>query len=242
MEDASGMKPYYGIDAPGVVRNLAIACIALCLVSVYFPMLTIGSLRIELSGLIWSGFFCGLGATLMLGYSLYGKYRHRDKMLNFVTWSGNEQLLDIGTGLGLLMIGAAHKIINGKSIGIDIWNVEDLTGNTLKGALKNAKIEGVAHKVEILNENVMDMSFANNTFDVILTNMCLHNIYTVDGRKTACEQIARVLKKDGTAVISDWKHVKEYNQHFIALGLRTELLPAAYFTTFPAITTLIVKK
>jgi len=61
----------------------------------------------------------------MLGYSLYGKYRHRDKMLNFVTWSGNEQVLEILTGLELLMIGAAHKIINGKSVGIDIWNVED---------------------------------------------------------------------------------------------------------------------
>ena len=61
----------------------------------------------------------------MLGYSLYGKYRHRDKMLNFVTRSGNEQILDIVTGPELLMIGAAHKIINGKSVGIDIWNVED---------------------------------------------------------------------------------------------------------------------
>ncbi len=88
----------------------------------------------------------------------------------------------------------------------------------------------------------MDMSFANNTFDVILTNMCIHNIYNVEGRKTACKEIGRVLKTGGTAVVSDWRHVKEYNRNFKDLGLQTQLLPAQYFTTFPAITTVIVKK
>lgn len=242
MKNSTGSKAGYGVDAPGVIRNLGLACVILCLISIFFPVIKIGSLTLEISGLFLSGLGCGLGALLMLAYSLYGKYRHRDRMLNYIAWTGREQVLDIGTGLGLLMIGAAHRLTTGRATGIDIWNTEDLTGNNVQGALMNAQIEGVDEKVVIRNENVMHMTFSDDTFDIILSNMCIHNIYDAPGRKIACEQIARVLKPGGTAVISDWRHVKEYTLNFKQLGLETRLLSARYFTTFPAITTVIVKK
>jgi len=192
--------------------------------------------------LIWSGCGCGLGAVLMLAYSLWGKFKHRDRMLNLISWTGNEQVLDVGTGKGLLMIGAAKRLTTGKSIGIDIWNAEDLTGNNVENALQNAELEGVRGKVEILNENAMEMSFADESFDVILTNMCLHNIYNKEGRKTACKEISRVLKNGGTAIVADWRHVREYKSNFDEFGLHTKLLPANYLTTFPAVGMVLVKK
>lgn len=240
--ESSSNKARYGIDAPGVIRNLLVIGIAICCMVIFFPLVKIGSVDIDTRGLIWSGGGCIFGGLLMLAYSLYGKFKHRDRMLNYVSWKGNEQVLDVGTGKGLLMIGAAKRLTTGKSIGIDIWNGEDLSGNNIQNALNNAEIEDVSDKVEIKNENVMDMSFADNTFDVILTNMCIHNIYNVEGRKTACKEIGRVLKTGGTAIVSDWRHVKEYNRNFKELGLQTQLLPARYLTTFPAITTVIVKK
>jgi len=232
----------YGLDAPGVIRNLFLAGVALCIIVILFPIVKIGSVEIDTSGLIWSGMGCCLGGILMLAYSLYGKFKHRDRMLNYITWTGNEQVLDVGTGQGLLMIGAAKRLSTGKSTGIDIWNAEDLSNNNLQTALNNAVAEGVRDKTEIKNENVMEMSFADDTFDVVVSNMCIHNIYSIPGRKIACAEIARVLKPGGTAVISDWRHVKEYNKNFKELGLKTELLTANYFTTFPAITTVIIKK
>ena len=240
--ESNSNKAKYGIDAPGVIRNLIVIGVAICCIVIFFPLVKIGSVEIDTRGLLWSGGGCIFGGLLMLSYSLYGKFKHRDRMLNYVTWKGNEQVLDVGTGKGLLMIGAAKRLTTGKSIGIDIWNEEDLSGNNIQNALNNAEIEGVSDKVEIKNENVMDMSFADNTFDVILTNMCIHNIYNVEGRKIACEEIGRVLKTGGTAIVSDWRHVKEYNRNFKELGLQTQLLPAQYLTTFPAITTVIVKK
>ena len=140
------------------------------------------------------------------------------------------------------MISAAHRLTTGKSIGIDVWNAEDLSGNHLEGALKNAEKEGVADKIEVKNENVMQMSFADDTFDVILSNMCIHNIYNKQSRKTACQEIGRVLKTGGVAMISDWRHVRAYNQNFQEMGLRTQLTTANFFTTFFVITTVIVKK
>ena len=235
-------KAKYGIDAPEVVRNLGLACIILVIVAVFFPLIKIGAVDIDTRGLIWSGIGCGAGALLMLYYSLYGKFKHRDRMLSYVSWTGNEQVLDVGTGRGLVMIGAAKKLTTGHSTGIDIWNAEDLSGNTLQTALNNAAIEGVSDRITIKNENVTNMSFADKSFDVILSNMCIHNIYSAEGRKSACAEIGRVLKDGGTAIISDWRHVKEYNRNFKELNLETQLLPANYFTTFPAVSTVIVKK
>jgi arsenite methyltransferase len=242
MAETTISKANYGIDAPGVIRNLFLAALALTVVVIFFPVIKIWSVEFITGGLAWSAFGCAFGGVLMLLYSLYGKYKHRDRMLRLIDWKGDEQVLDIGTGKGLLMIGAAKKLSTGKSIGIDIWNAEDLTGNNAEAALNNAAIEGVEDKVEVLSENVMSMSFADGTFDVILSNMCIHNIYDKDGRMAACREIARVLKKGGQAVIADFRHMREYKKNFDEIGLPGKLLPANYLTTFPAVGILLVSK
>ncbi|HEY4197331.1 MAG TPA: class I SAM-dependent methyltransferase [Mucilaginibacter sp.] len=232
----------YGVDAPGVIRNLFIAAAACFIVPLFIPQIKFGNVVIDITWLFWSGLYFSLSPSLMLIYSLYGKFKHRDRMLDLISWKGDEQVLDIGTGKGLLMIGAAHKLTTGKSIGIDIWNNEDLSGNTIENALKNAGIEGVRNKISIENENAMHMSFADNSFDVVLSNLCLHNIYNKEGRNKACVEIGRVLKIGGTAVISDFRHVKEYKQNFDKLGLQTKLFTANYLTTFPPLRILLIKK
>ena len=124
-------KVNYGIDAPGVIRNLFIAAVLLSLIVFFIPDINLWSVQFITGGLLWSAGGCAFGGILMLAYSLAGKYKHRDRMLNMITWTGKEQVLDIGTGKGLLMIGAAKRLTTGKSIGIDIWNAEDLTGNNV---------------------------------------------------------------------------------------------------------------
>jgi arsenite methyltransferase len=235
-------KPNYGIDAPGVIRNLFIAAATIFIVVIFFPHIKIGIVTIDTAGLIWSSGGCALGGILMLAYSLSAKYKHRDRMLNIIKWTGHEQVLDIGTGRGLLMIGAAKRLTTGKAIGIDIWNTEDLSANNVENAMQNAEIEGVADKVEILNENAMGMSFADNRFDVILTNMVIHNIYNKAGRKKACQEIVRVLKPGGIAIISDFRHVKEYKNNFDTLDVEATYIPANYLASFPAVSMVIVQK
>lgn len=235
-------KINYGIDAPGVIRNLIIFSVIGFLLPKFYPLIRIGQLNIYIGGFIWMGITCGLMALWMLLYSLYGKLKHRDRIINLVNWSGNEMVLDVGTGRGLLMIGAAKRLTTGKSIGIDIWNLEDLTQNAMENTLDNAVLEGVKDKVDIKNDNASNMSFADNTFDVVISNLCLHNIYNIEERKKACNEIARVLKKGGTGIISDFKHMREYKNNFAQAGLHTEVFPASYFTTFPPLAILKIKK
>ena len=244
MPDKPGndQKTNYGIDAPGVIRNLFFGGAILLVIRFVFPVIRIAGTDIDITWFIWPGTIFTVESILMMIYSLYGKYKHRSRMLNLVDWKGDEQVLDIGTGKGLLMNGAAQKLTTGKSTGIDIWNDEDLTGNNMEAAQKNAAIEGVADKIDIKNENAMKMGFADNSFDVVLTNLCLHNIYNKEGRADACREISRVLKPGGTAVISDFRHVKQYKHNFDQLGLQTHLFSPNYLTTFPPLRILVVKK
>src|ERR1700733_10682227 len=152
IEMSNKQKANYGIDAPGVIRNLFLFGAALVAASLLAPVFKISGSSVDISWFIWPGSVFIIEGILMLVYALYGKFAHRDRMLRLIEWRGDEQVLDVGTGKGLLMIGAAKNLTTGKSTGIDIWSAEDLTGNNVENALKNAEIEGVQDKVEIKNE------------------------------------------------------------------------------------------
>jgi arsenite methyltransferase len=235
-------KPDYGIDAPHVIRNLVLSGLAVIVLCSIFRKVTIGPVTLVLfPGLLWSGGWIIAGGVMMYMYSKVGKFRHRDRMLNQINWNGNEQALDVGTGRGLLLIGAAKRMTTGKAIGIDIWNQEDLSGNNLQNLERNIEIEGVRGRTEIRNEDAQKMSSADDTFDVVVSLACLHNIYNAPGRTLACNEISRVLKPGGTAVISDFRHMGEYLEAFKKAGLDAQKLPIT-FDSFPPMRILTARK
>jgi SAM-dependent methyltransferase len=214
-------KPDYGIDAPGVIRNLLVIGVALIISAVWFPTIHIGNVTVLWSrSAPWPGASCTLGGVLMLLYAKWGKFRHRDRMLAMVRWRGDEQVLDVGTGRGLLLIGAACRLTSGRGTGIDVWSTRDLSGNSLERTQANVKVEGVKEKVVLKSDDARKLSFPDASFDVVLSNLCLHNIPDADGRTQACREIARVLKPGGTALISDFVLTGFYQKVFAASGLK----------------------
>jgi arsenite methyltransferase len=236
-------KPNYGIDAPGVIRNLMIAGAALVVVPLALPRFTLGHIEFRLfPGFLYSGGFCILGGVLMLLYAKVGKFSHRDRMLAKVTWTGAEAVLDVGAGRGLLLIGVAKLLTTGHATGIDIWNAQDLSGNGPEALLANIDLEGVAAKTTVKSEDARQMSFADASFDVVLSNLCIHNIYDREGRRKACLEIARVLKCGGVAVISDYKHVREYARILAAAGLLVNLHSPDWLRTYPPLRIVVARK
>jgi SAM-dependent methyltransferase len=222
-------KPDYGFD--GSPFSVGIVCIvgAVCFgggVALFaFP-----GLGLKIAAFVLM--LCGLLMVFVCGAYLYyvklGKQHRRDTMISMIDWKGNEKVLDIGTGRGLLMIGAAKKLTLGKCIGIDIWDQDDMHGNAYQNTMRNAELEGVLEKVEVRNEDVRSMSFPNATFDVVLSNLCIHNIPTEEGREKACREISRVLKRNGTAIIADKSHTKEYGEIFATEGLTVEVFRPSF--------------
>lgn len=213
-------KVNYGIDAPGVVRNLALCGTLLLIIRAFTATIRIGPVNII--KFEWTGISLLATAGMMLLYSKVGKMRHRNRMITMAALKGNERVLDVGTGRGLLLISAAKKLSKnegGHAVGIDIWKTSDLSENLRERTQKNLEVEGVADRCELIDAPAEKMQFSDSSFDVVVSNMCLHNIPKADERQKACMEIVRVLKTGGTAVISDFRHTGSYARFFRDAGL-----------------------
>lgn len=236
-------QPDYGIDAPGVIRNLLLIGLALLPFGWFVPQVRVGPVNFVIRPAAWgTGAVLIVEGVLMVLYSKWGKFRHRDRMLKMVDWKGDENVLDVGTGRGLLMIAAAKHLQSGKSVGIDIWSSKDLSGNTMEGTLRNAELEGVREKVEVQNGDATAMKFPDNSFDVILSNVCIHNIPGSAARAQACREVVRVLKPGGVALISDFIHTADYVKAFRAAGAAATRTGMDFLFTFPWLRIVEVKK
>ena len=236
-------KPDYGIDAPNVIRNL-LGAGAICLViALVFPRVTIAHIVfLPFPGFLWPAGWMIAPGLLMLLYAKVGKFRHRDRMLAKVQWNGAESVLDVGAGRGLLLIGAAKRLTSGHATGTDIWNAEDLSGNGPEALLRNIELEVVGERTTVKSEDARKMSFPDASFDVVLSNLCLHNIYDQPGRFKACQEIARVLKPGGVAIISDYRHTAEYRMELARCGLFVQVSPLDWTGTFPPLRILTARK
>ena len=222
-------RPDYGIDAPGVVRKLFLFGTVGLLVwaSAAFGLWS-GRLEIQAGGVLvtfplagpglGSGIACLLIGSWMLWDSKAGKILGRERLLGRLSWNGDEQVLDVGCGRGLMLIGAARRLTTGKATGIDAWQKEDLSGNSPESALENARREGVADRVEVKTADMRRLPFADNSFDVVVSRAAIHNLYQPDERAQAIREIARVLKPGGQAVIDDIRHLHEYTAVFSQHG------------------------
>ncbi len=203
----------YGIDAPIAIRNMLIVCT--------LEMISLVTRAAGLWGkesnfallgmpLISSGLACGAMAVWMICSSKYGKVRERETYLDLLEWRGDERVLDVGCGRGLFLIGAAKRLTTGRATGIDIWQAEDLSGNKPAGTLDNARIEGVADRVEVQTADARNLPFDDASFDVVLSSAALHNIYNAGERETAVREIARVPKVGGRLLIADVRQIRDY--------------------------------
>lgn len=186
-------KANYGVDAPTVLRNLVIGALLCFLIGV----LTIPAFLGPAAGFTFA-------ALMMLWSSLYAKFRARDKLLDAIPWRGDEKVLDVGCGHGLMLIGAAKRLKTGRATGIDIWQSVDQAGNSADATKKNAEIEGV--DVDIRDGDARKIPFDDETFDVVVSSFALHNIYDANEREQALREIARVTKRGGYAGIMDIRH------------------------------------
>ena len=216
----------------------------------HLPRVPMGLSLLALTGLILSAAsFSGLWAdssllkfsTLTLGFLLIlpallaglfalRKWNYvaiiRKRIFDSIALRGDEKVLDVGCGGGLLLNGAAMQLTSGKATGIDIWAPHSGGGN-LELLWKNARAEGVADKIEFKEADARKMPFDDATFDVVMSSGALHHIsHNFDDHERAVREMVRVLKPDGRIVIWDITHMIEATASKMkSLGVECEVKP-----------------
>jgi len=243
---ATPKSPDYGLDAPKVVRGLFIAA-AVLMLSGWIASRPAASLRSDwlkvLGNIAFNtGFGCFCGGVFMLYSSYLGKFRQRDRILRRLSLRGDETVLDVGCGHGLLLIAAAKRVPRGRAVGIDLWSQKDQSNNSREATLRNAMLEGVAHRVDVRDGDMQNMPFADATFDAVIAHFAIHNIPDREGRRLAIREIVRTLKPGGQVVLSDLKSVGLYANELRKTGMSEVKISGMSLWTWPPSRTVTARK
>jgi SAM-dependent methyltransferase len=249
-----GGKADYGLDAPGVIRNLTLLGLAELGLALFFPFKLL-----KLRGWVrlWpltAGFGTLYIPFRMFYYSKQQKFKHRDRLLDLAELQPDSRVLDLGSGRGLLAIGAAKRLPGLRVTAVDTWQPQDLSGNSEEALRSNIDLEEVGGRVHVYQADARRLPFEPNSFDVVVSNLGLHNIgenaglrggiaksYRRQERAKALAEIARVLAPRGRAVISDFHYIDEAAAELTGWGL-TVTVHGPFRDTMPAQKILIADK
>jgi arsenite methyltransferase len=162
-------------------------------------------------------FFFG-NASSFLYTTRRGKFIEWDGILGDLSLRGEESVLDLGCGRGAVLTAVANRLNKGRVTGIDIWSSKDQSGNASAVTLRNASLEGVADRVQIVTGDMRALPFRDATFDVVVSSLAIHNIRSNADRRRAIAEAFRVLTPGGRLVIADIRATGAYEDALRTLG------------------------
>jgi arsenite methyltransferase len=218
-------RPNYGFDAPPVLFGLSIAAsLLLCASVIAFSM---------------GGWVAGLW-PLLLGVYFYAStllYLHTTRRGKFAVWGevldglalrGDEDALDIGCGRGAVLIAVAERLPTGRATGADLWRSTDQSGNAEAVTRANAEAAGVSGRVTLDTADMTALPYPDESFDLVVSSLAIHNIHPAPGRLRALDEALRVLRPGGRLVIADINAAPAYRTHLVGRGLSTTLRPLGW--------------
>jgi len=189
------IKANYGQDMAEVLIALSVISVLSIIAGIWLPIsLEAAVILYFLGGLLVMIVFTGIWSSRI------GKLKMRDKIFGELLLKGDESVLDIGCGPGLLLIAAAKRLQKGKTVGADHWKGTLEYSYTSQMTLRNAQIEKVVDRVEVINADAQALPFGNNRFDVVMTSLMMHHV--VD-KSMAIKEMVRVLKPMGSLILAD---------------------------------------
>ena len=215
----------YGIDAPLVARGWFGRAGWAIATGVAFWFMNRqdypGPAEHVLAALTAVAVVCAGVAWFKIRSSKNGKLRLREQMLDQLALQGDEKILDVGCGRGLLSIGAAKRLKTGKVTGIDVWNPQELSGNSADAAKENAKAEGVADRVRFESGDARKLVYPENHYDVVVSANALHTLADDRERAQALREMLRVLKPGGRLLVFDTAQTGYLHRCCAKTGRRT---------------------
>jgi ubiquinone/menaquinone biosynthesis C-methylase UbiE len=170
------------------------------------------------------GPFVGAGVvSVCLAFGLYasrrGKFVVWARLLDRLSLRGNERILDIGCGRGAVLLEAARHLTTGRAVGVDLWRKADQSGNAMEATQRNAVADGVAEHVELHTGDMTRLPFEDESFDVVVSSLAVHNVKGRASRQRAIDQAVRVLRPGGRLLIADIRATRAYAGRLRELGM-----------------------
>ncbi len=181
-------------------------------------------------------------SILMLYSSVIGKGRLAKELAAALHIPSHAHLLDVGCGSGLFLIELAKRFETAHLFGIDSWKRGDLSGNHAMRAMENAASAGVAAQIEVHTADMRSIPFPDQTFDLVLSCLAIHNVKGREERGQALLEMARVVKPGGKILLIDFRYGAEYRAFFTDLGWQEVVLSKPLPYLFPRVRALTGKK
>jgi len=147
-----------------------------------------------------------------------GKFQVWDQVLDALHLRGDERVLDMGCGRGAVLTAVARRLTTGRATGVDLWSTHDQSGNARDVTMRNASLEGVLDRVDIETGDMRALPFADETFDVVVSSLAIHNIHSHAARAQAIAEAWRVVKPGGRLAIADIRTTARYAATLSELG------------------------
>ena len=207
----------FGVDAPEVGAGLAAATVSgLVAATAVTPVRG----RWWLRAFAWVvAVSCAVTLLSYLHGTLRGKFRIWEEELDRLALRGDETVVDLGCGRGLVLLAAAARLPRGRAIGVDVWRGVDQSGNGPEATRANADILGVADRVELHTADVRDLPLPDGCADVVVSSLVLHNLPDAQARSAALGEAVRLLRPGGRIVLLDIAHVARYAEILTKAGL-----------------------
>ena len=120
---------------------------------------------------------------------------------------------------GAVLLLAAQRLTKGRAVGVDLWRRVDQSGNSLEATRRNAIAEGVDDRVELHTANLMALPFEDDSFDLVVSNLAIHNISGRAGREKAISEGVRVLRPGGRLLIVDVRGTRHHHAQLARMGM-----------------------
>lgn len=222
LSDLAHPRGRYGVDgdyrlvpAPVVAAGYVLLCLAAAGLATAW-LTTARTLPGLGAGLVAVGLVAaGVG---VLRFSRRGKFEVWARLLTGLELRGDERVLDLGCGRGAVLLAAAKLVPRGTAVGVDIWR-PDQTGNSMQATLANARAEGVAERIELHTRDMTDLQFPDASFDLVVSNLAIHNLPSNQARLAALDEAVRVLRHGGRIAIADLGFTRLYARRLQQLGM-----------------------
>ena len=203
----------YGVDgdyrlipAPVIFGGYLLLCLAAV---VFAGMLLVSGRTVFGLGVALVAFLMISVVVSIRRFSRRGKFEVWARLLTRIGLRGDERVLDLGCGRGAVLLTAAKLVPRGSAVGVDIWRA-DQTGNSPEATLANADAEGVADRVELHTADMTELAFPADSFDLVVSNLAIHNLPDNNARRSAIDEAVRVLRPGGHVVIADLAFTRQY--------------------------------